>query len=108
MRGSISQERTFLDVTIPLYSSASSSHRKAMKKTGADREGLSEEEQIRIQQEMFAAARLRSMGSQALPPIASPRSAANLAPRAPYQHPEQSAAGLGEGDLDGDELEEME
>ena len=94
-----------------LCPTVSSSHRKAMKKTGADREGLSEEEQIKIQQEMFAAARLRSMGSQALPALHPTTSAAPTAATSrPDQPPQQSVAGLGEaGDqMDADDLEEME
>jgi hypothetical protein len=100
--------RAQADLRQPLCPTASSSHRKEMKKTGADREGLSEEEQIRIQQEMFAAARLRSMGSQALPALPLP-SAAPVART--YQPPQQQVAGLGEGGDqmdDGDDLEEIE
>jgi len=37
--------------------------KKASKRSGADKVGMSEEEQIALQQQMFAAARARSMGS---------------------------------------------
>ncbi|GAX73035.1 hypothetical protein CEUSTIGMA_g487.t1 [Chlamydomonas eustigma] len=45
-----------------------SSHKAALRKTGADQLGYTEAEQIAMQQQMFAAARARSLSSMEAPP----------------------------------------
>eukprot|EP00951_Prasinocladus_malaysianus_P007311 scaffold52609_cov47-Prasinocladus_malaysianus.AAC.4 len=54
--------------------------KKLSKKSGADKAGMSEEEQIALQQKMFAAARARSMGESQLGAAAAAANAASNNP----------------------------
>eukprot|EP00873_Tetraselmis_striata_P045428 jgi/Tetstr1/465692/TSEL_010333.t1 len=54
--------------------------KRAFKKSGADKVGMSEEEQIALQQQMFAAARARSMGSADFSSFVPPRPPAPAPP----------------------------